>query len=107
MGTQVKMDPVAAGALLRALRLEHGYSLDRLAERCGLGVNRIATIERWSLNEPIAEAPDESEVGTLIAALDASPETLVDRARRAGYPAVLLARRRRGDVKLLFLHPPT
>lgn len=103
MGAQIKTDPVAAGALLRALRLERGYPLDRLAARSGIAVNRIATIERWSLTEPLADAPNETEVATLAAALDATPETLVARARRDGYPSVLLGRRRGHDVKLVFL----
>jgi transcriptional regulator with XRE-family HTH domain len=99
------MDPVPAGSVLRALRATRGRTIESLANASGIAGSRIAAIERWTLIEPMVDAPDEAEIGALARALESSLEEIVAYAHGEGYPAVLLGRRRAGKVELVFLHP--
>jgi transcriptional regulator with XRE-family HTH domain len=100
-----KMDPQPAGAAVRALRTARGANLEALATASGLSAARIATIERWTLLEPIVDAPDEGEIASLAVALDTTLDAIVSEAWSNGYPGVLLGRRRGGNVELVFLRP--
>lgn len=99
------MDPIPVGSILKALRVAAQRELEAVAAESGLAAPRLAAIERWSLLEPIVEAPEEQEVARIAAALGSSLEQIVAQARGDGYPAVLLGRSRGGNVELVFLRP--
>ena len=100
-----KMDPVPVGTVLKAVSQAAQRELEAVAAECGVAVPRLAAIERWSLLEPVVEAPQEDEVKAIAAALGSSLDQIVAQARGDGYPAVLLGRARGRNVELVFLRP--
>ena len=102
---EIKMDPLPVGVVLKSLRTAAQKDLETVAGDSGVPGPRLAAIERWSLLEPIVEAPDEEEVSAVACALSSSLEDIVAQARADGYPAVLLGRKSGRNVELVFLRP--